>query len=104
VTAHEPYVAAGTVTQYLPKGPPANGTALPAGGPQQLPVGIELDGRRGQERLVALFSNEPLTEARAHLALRSALVLARAQGRGIPELGELALPEVNQVSVWFEKP
>jgi hypothetical protein len=94
---------AGTISRYFPDAALAPNAVLPAGSGRQLPVGIELDARRGQERLVALFSDAALDEARARAALGAALRQARARGRGVAELGELALP-AEQVSVWFEKP
>jgi hypothetical protein len=95
---------AGTVTRYFPDPALAPaGTTLPAGVTRQLPIGIELDARRGRERLVALFSPAPLDEARARAALAAALQAARTRGDGIAELGELSLPAA-QASVWFDKP
>lgn len=94
---------AGTITRYFPEPTLAPNTVLPAGFDRQLPVGIELDARRGQERLIALFSAAPLDEARARDALSAALHAARAHGGGIADVQNLPLP-ATQVSVWFSKP
>ncbi len=94
---------AGTITRYFPEPALAPSTVLPAGVARQLPVGIELDARRGQERLIALFSSTPLDEARARDALGAALRAARERGGGIADVRDLPLP-ATQVSVWFTKP
>lgn len=94
---------AGTITRYFPEPTLAPDAVLPAGVARQLPVGIELDARRGQERLIALFSATPLDEARARDALSAALREARARGGGIADVHDLAVPAA-QVSVWFKKP
>ncbi|HTU62866.1 MAG TPA: DUF4384 domain-containing protein, partial [Polyangiales bacterium] len=93
---------AGTITRYFPDEDIAEASALPAGAKRQLPVGIELDARRGRERLIALFSSEPLARDAARAALESAWHQMRARGKGISEPIELALP-AQQISVWFEK-
>jgi hypothetical protein len=95
---------AGTVTRYYPQGPLERSAALPAGARHQLPLGIDLDGRRGQERLVAFFSSTPLSEVAVRQALRSALTLGRARGQGVRDLGELTIEGTTQISVWFDKP
>jgi hypothetical protein len=94
---------AGTIHRYFPEPALAPSTVLAPGGPRQLPVGIELDARRGRERLCALFSATPLDEARAREALQRSFSAARARGRGIADLDALPLP-ATQISVWFEKP
>jgi hypothetical protein len=93
----------GTISRYFPEPTLAPSAVLPAGGARQLPVGIQLDSRRGRERLVALFSATPLEEAHARAALSAELRALRARGAGIAELRELSLP-ATQFSVWFEKP
>ena len=92
----------GAITRYFPDGEIVQSSALPAGAKRQLPVGIELDARRGRERLIALFSTRALDHAAARTALESAWRQARARGRGISEPLELALP-VKQISLWFDK-
>jgi hypothetical protein len=93
---------AGAITRYFPDEPIAHSSALPAGAKRQLPVGIELDARRGRERLIALFSREPLDRESVQDALGSAWRQMRARGKGISEPFELALP-AQQISLWFEK-
>jgi hypothetical protein len=93
---------AGEITRYFP----ADGAArapLAATPRAQLPLGIELDARRGRERLYALFSDVALDETAARRALTGALVRARAHGEGVEQLGEIDLP-AQQISVWFRKP
>jgi len=89
---------AGTITRYFPDGNIVHSSALPAGAKRQLPVGIELDARRGRERLIALFSPRPLDTDSARMALASAW----QRGKDVREPFELALP-AQQVSLWFEK-
>lgn len=92
----------GTITKYYPlDARPAS--PLGPTRPRPLPVGIELDGHRGEERLVALFSRTPLDEARVQNALRKALHDAQARRLGVGEMGPLMLP-AEQTSVWFRKP
>jgi|GEM_PF-5810771 len=93
---------AGAITRYFPDGSIAQSSALPAGAKRQLPVGIELDARRGRERLVALFSTEPLDQDAARVALESTWRQVRARGTSIGEPFELALP-AKQISLWFDK-
>lgn len=93
---------AGTITRYFPDGGIAQSSALPAGAKRQLPVGIELDARRGRERLIALFSTEPLDREAARGALESAWRQVRAHGKDISHPLELALP-ATQISLWFDK-
>lgn len=64
----------------------------------QLPVGIELDAHRGEERLFALFSREPIDEARVRAGLKTAL----REAHGVAGM-KLLLP-VEQTSTWFRKP
>jgi hypothetical protein len=92
---------AGTVTRYFPA-QGTGGAPLAASPHAQLPVGIELDARKGEERLYGLFSDSVLDEAEARRALTQALSRARTHGAGIPSMGEVDLP-VRAVSVWFRK-
>lgn len=93
---------AGTITRYFPDGKIVQSSALRAGSKRQLPVGIELDARRGRERLIALFSAGPISEDSARAALEASWREARARGRDIAEPFELALP-AQQISLWFDK-
>lgn len=93
----------GTISRYFPEPTLAPTAVLPAGSARQLPVGIQLDARRGRERLVALFSAAPIEEAHARAALSAELRALRARGEGIADLSDLSLP-ATQFSVWFEKP
>jgi hypothetical protein len=93
---------AGAITRYFPAD--SSGAAPLAATPRaQLPVGIELDARKGQERLYALFSAAALDEAEARGALIQALFAAHAHGAAIAALRELDLP-AHQVTIWFRKP
>jgi len=93
---------AGSIARYFPETTLAPAAILPAGA-GQLPIGIELDARKGQERLVAFFSATALDEQRARQALHDRFVAARTRGAGVAELDALDLPGY-QVSVWFQKP
>ena len=92
---------AGTITRYFPEATLAPVAVLPAG-VRTLPIGIELDAHKGQERLVALFSETPLDEQRVRSALSAAFRAARARSAGLEHLGDLDLP-ARQISVWFHK-
>ena len=94
---------AGTITRYFPDGDIVQSSALAAGAARQLPVGIELDARRGRERRVALFSAAPLDETSARAALAVAWHEARAHGNADSEPLQLALP-AQQISLWIAKP
>jgi hypothetical protein len=93
----------GTITRYFPDGNIARTSALAAGATRQLPVGIELDARRGRERLIALFSEAVLDEARTRAAIDAAWREARARGKSVTEPFELPVP-AKQISLWFDKP
>jgi hypothetical protein len=93
---------AGTITGYFPDGEIVQSSALSAGAKRQLPVGIELDARRGRERLIALFSATPLADSAARAELEATWRQLRAHDKGIAELFELALP-AKQISFWFDK-
>lgn len=91
----------GAMTRYFPA---ASASALLSPAARaQLPVGIELDAHRGEERLFALFSRETIDEARARDALQESLRAARARGVGIAGMSPLQLP-AQQTSLWFRKP
>jgi hypothetical protein len=94
---------AGAVTRYFPGAEP-RADRLAAATRTQLPIGIELDARKGEERLYALFSEEPLDEVQARNALERALnpIGGGAVGR-IARMGELDLPAIQR-SIWFRKP
>ncbi len=92
----------GAITKYYPLDA-RSGSPLGPTTRRPLPVGIELDAHRGEERLVALFSRTPIDETRARDALREALRNAHARGLGVRDMGPLLLP-AEQTSVWFRKP
>jgi hypothetical protein len=91
-----------TITRYFPAAD-SRAAPLPATHRAQLPIGIELDARSGEERLYALFSDAVLDEAAARRALLRALAAAQAKRGGIATMAEIDLP-AQQVSVWFRKP
>lgn len=93
----------GTITRYFPDATLARTSALASGATRQLPVGIELDARRGRERLIALFSEAAIDEAPARAAIEAAWRAARARGKSVDDPLELELP-AKQISVWFDKP
>jgi hypothetical protein len=93
---------AGVITRYFPGNNESAARPL-ATGRAQLPVGIELDARRGQERLVAVFSSDPIDETNARQALSLALREVRARGQGIADLTKFDIP-ASWVTIWFRKP
>lgn len=92
----------GSITRYFPAQGAASAPLSP-GVRRQLPIAIELDAQRGQERLFALFSDTPADEPVARRALTAALERARREGRGLRELTHVDLP-VQQASLWYQKP
>ncbi len=89
---------AGTISRYHP----AEGAAAPvAGGRGQLPVGLHLDARPGEERLVAVFGVRAPDEAGIRRALAASLDDARRRGGGIGDM-VLALSE-EHATIWFQK-
>jgi hypothetical protein len=94
---------AGTITRYFPDAILAQSSALAAGATRQLPVGIELDARRGRERLIALFSATAPDEASVRAAIEDAWRKSRTAGKDLREPFALALP-AKQISLWFDKP
>jgi hypothetical protein len=92
---------AGAVTRYFPTDA-APSVSLVEAGRQQLAVGVELDARKGEERLFALFSDRPLVEAEIRGTMQDALRRARQQGLGISELSRLGVSD-DEASVWFRK-
>jgi hypothetical protein len=97
----------GTVTRYFPQsGTPDATSPIRVSRRAQLPVGIQLDARKGEERLYAVFSDTLLGEAEVRAALMRALESARANGGGIatlPPVGGLDLA-AQPISIWFRKP
>jgi hypothetical protein len=88
---------AGEISRYYPAD--AGSRPLPAGARVQLALAVELDAHRGEERLVALFSDTPPDENAARRALGAAF-----QRAGSPsKLGAIDMP-AQQSSVWFRKP
>lgn len=85
----------GTISRY------AAGDAL-APGRGQLPVGLRLDTRRGEERLVAVFGRAEPDEEAIRAALAGALAAARQRGGGVGDM-RLDLPD-DHVTLWFRKP
>jgi hypothetical protein len=71
---------AGTTVQYGAEGAQL---LLLRRGRGELPFGIELDARTGEERLFALFSRAPLDVATARVALAAAIARARAERRPV---------------------
>jgi hypothetical protein len=85
----------GTISRY------ATGVSL-APGSGQLPVGLRLDARRGEERLVAVFGRAEPDEAAVRAALAGSLAAARAEGSGVADM-RLDLSD-EHVTLWFRKP
>jgi hypothetical protein len=72
----------------------------------QLPLGLELDERRGVERLIALFSARPLDAGTVTRALRRSFSLSLSRPNALEDLS-LTLPAelgVTESSIWFRKP
>jgi hypothetical protein len=84
----------GTISRYA--------AAPLATGRGQLPVGLRLDARRGEERLVAVFGRVEPDEAAVRAALAGALAAARKEGGGVGEM-RLELSQDN-ATIWFRKP
>lgn len=94
---------AGGIKRYFPAEGATESLLAPTAR-AQLPVGVEVDAGKGEERLYAFFSDTELDEAAARAELVRALAATRAiRGGGIPTLDEVDLP-AEKVSVWFRKP
>jgi hypothetical protein len=94
----------GAITRYFPQaGTPEATSPVRASPRAQLPIGIQLDARKGEERLYALFSDALLDEVAVRAALTRALESARASGGGIAALPPVEL-EAQAISIWFRKP
>jgi len=91
----------GAITRYFPADGHAS-AALPAGARVQLPVAVELDQHRGQERIVALFSTEPLDETNARVALLSAYPHRSGSALLLTEPPRIDLP-AELSGAWFRK-
>jgi hypothetical protein len=87
----------GAITRYFPSD--GNSQRLAAGARVQLPLAVELDAHRGEERLVAFFSDTPLDENAARRALAAAFQRAGA----LSKLGPIDVP-AQQTSIGFRKP
>ena len=85
----------GTISRYAAGAPLAAGRG-------QLPVGLRLDARRGEERLVAVFARGDQDEDAVREALADALAAARAGGGGIGDM-HLELSD-DHATIWFRKP
>ncbi|HKP56342.1 MAG TPA: hypothetical protein VJV78_06470 [Polyangiales bacterium] len=86
----------GEVTRYYASQAPLAPTRR-----AQLPVGIELDAGKGDERVYALFADTALDEANVREAVRKGL----AGGRGVQALEQLSLPpSISAFTVWYRKP
>jgi hypothetical protein len=85
----------GTISRY------AAGAALTPGR-GTLPVGLRLDARRGEERLVAVFARAEPDEAAVRAALAAALAAARERGGGVADM-RLELSD-EHATLWFRKP
>jgi hypothetical protein len=95
----------GAISRYFPVSDGAGAEPpLSAGARAQLPIGVELDAHRGEERLIALFADAPLDEAQARDALRAAFEQIRARKLGLAALPKLELAGADEASVWFRKP
>ncbi|HWM85794.1 MAG TPA: hypothetical protein VNO33_08145 [Kofleriaceae bacterium] len=85
----------GTISRYAAGAPIAPGRG-------QIPVGLRLDSRRGEERLVAVFARTEADEEEVRAALAGALAAARAEGGGV---GDMRLQlSGDHATIWFRKP
>jgi hypothetical protein len=92
----------GAITRYFPiEG--AAAAPLATGARVQLPLGVELDEQRGDERLIAFFGARPPDEAAVRRALAAELERVRREGRGLASLEPIDVP-ADQTSIWFRKP
>jgi hypothetical protein len=91
-----------SVTRYFPVDG-SRATPLGATRRAQLPIGIQLDAHRGEERLYALFSETALDERAVRAALARALAAQTQRGGGIATMEAIDVP-ARHVSVWFRKP
>jgi hypothetical protein len=85
----------GTISRYA-----TDVSLTPGSG--QIPVGLRLDARRGEERLVAVFGRVEPDEAAVRAALTRALAAARAAGSGVADM-RLELSD-DHATLWFRKP
>jgi hypothetical protein len=92
----------GAITRYYPADG-ASSAPLAAGARVQLPLGVELDAQRGQERVIAFFAQAPLEEARVRSALLAEVERVRRAGRGLAGIETIDVP-AQQKSIWFRKP
>ena len=92
----------GEVSRYFPAAP-RGPQQLPAGQRVQLPVAVQLDDHKGQERLIAFFARVSLDETAVRRALAEAHAQARAAGNRLPAL---PIPGVDatQVGLRVDKP
>jgi len=85
----------GTISRYAAAAPLTPGRG-------QLPVGLRLDARRGEERLVAVFGRVEPDERAVRAALADALAAAREEGGGVGDM-RLDLSD-DHATFWFRKP
>jgi hypothetical protein len=93
----------GAIRRYYPASEGSSSEALLAateGG--LLPATVELDTRSSEERLYALFSDEPLAESDARTAVSQATSAVWASGERLEKMPRLELPG-QSLSVWFRK-
>lgn len=88
----------GTITPYYPDDARGRSLMVGRGRGLGLPDSVVLDDAVGQERLVAIFSNRPLTWARVHAAATEAL-----EATGVAGMRPLGIPETGEASIWFVK-
>jgi len=91
--------ATGTIVRYLPESGEA---CLKATSGRRLSEQIAVGSQRGDERLYALFSSEPLSEVAARHAIARAVGGASVSGHGLANPPRPAL-QVEWISVWFRK-
>jgi hypothetical protein len=93
----------GVVRRYFPVAGAAEAAPpLPAAEHATLTVSLPVDSRTGEERLYALFSEEPLAESDARAAVSNAAGEAWSTGRRLEETPSLDLP-AQAISVWFRR-
>lgn len=92
----------GTIRRYYPSVDAPVAELLQANARATLPATVELDARKGEERLYALFADAPIAESDARAAVSRAIGAAWATGRRLEKAPRLELP-VQSVTVWFRR-
>ncbi|MFT7625075.1 MAG: hypothetical protein ACI9WU_004266 [Myxococcota bacterium] len=90
--------ASGTITPYYPDMASGSSVVIGRGRGLWLPDSVVLDDSLQAERLVAVFSAQPLDWS----VVRAAAVRVVAEGSGI-QFGALDLPKTQEASIWFGK-